>query len=101
MYIKTKLVLSTCPDEVVGNHCIWQNIRGRDVSRLLWFFTPPECFTMNSLLAIDILIKRNWYWRGPQQGKIASKISEILKISRVVYDKIVNLQKYTGFYYNI
>ena len=25
--------------------------------------------------------------RGPQQGKIASKISEILKISRVVYDK--------------
>ena len=38
--------------------------------------------------------------RGLQHGKIASKISEILKISRVVCNKIGNLQKITEIYCN-
>ena len=57
-YIKTKAVLSTCLHEAVGSYHIWQDIRGRRLSRFSWFFTPQEYFIMNSLLAIDILIKQ-------------------------------------------
>ena len=33
---------------------VYKHLRG---PQFLWVFTPPQCFTINSLLAIGVLIK--------------------------------------------